>query len=1364
MNRKWLSDPSVPPARRARKRVFGAPLRLEALEDRATPAAVSWDGGGDGTNWTDPRNWAGDVLPGPADDVAISAGSSTTVRYSDGTTTVHSLTSANPLIVSAGTLVVTGPATVTNTLTVAGATLTLNGPSEVQSLTQTGGTLNGSGDLTIDGAWTWTVGGTMTGAGRTILNGTATLGGGFFSKIDGRTVNNAGTATVAAGQTFTFANAAVWNNLAGSTFTLPDSSGVANFFANSSAFNNAGTVVKSGPPGTTTIAVPFNNTGTTQVHAGTLSLTGGGSDSGTFALDLGTTLNVGGPYTFQAGGTETGAGTVQVPTFNTLTVAGDASISKLLVNGGMVTANAGATLMVDSLTFSSGTVAGPGAVTVNGNLNWTNGIMTGPGTTNLNGTAALPGGGIFSRVDGRTVNNAGTASVTIGGSFMLANGAVWNNLAGSLFVLPDSAQVTAFGSPAAFNNAGTVRKDVPPGNTTIGVPFNNTGSVEVKSGALNLTGGGTSSGTFALTDPSSVLNIGGAYTFAGGSETGVGFVQVPTFGSLTVAADTSAAKVQVSGGTLTTAAGATFQVGALNLSGTVTGPGALAVSGPLVWVGGSMTGGGVTNLTGTATISGGFFTKLDGRTVNNAGTATVTIANSFTIAGTGVWNNLPGSAFLLQDSARVDAFFPTSAAFNNAGAIRTDFVPGTPAIAVPVNNTGTVEATFGVFQFTGGYVQTAGRTTVAAGATLAVPGPVGAQILGGELTGGGTVQGSVGNGGAVRPGSSQGVLTIFGNYTQTATGVLAVEIGGLAPGAGYDRLFVTGLTTLDGTLAVQAVNGFLPNFGDTFDVVIPGPRVGQFAAYTGLDLGTYRLLVPQYGPNFVRLLTVSSNQAPALDPIPDQTVDEGSLLTFTTTATGPEPAETITYSLDPGAPAGAAIDPSTGAFTFAPDDGPASYTVTVRATDNGLPALSSTRTFTITVNNVAPTPAIAGAPTTSPEGTAITLTATATDPSAADTAAGFTYAWSVTKDGSPFATGSGADFAFTPDDDGTYVVTLRATDKDGGVGSTTATVTVFNVAPTASLTGPADGVRGQTLTYAGTFTDPGTADTHTLTWAVTKDGAPYAAGSGPAFSFVPTGAGTYTVTFTVTDDDGGVGTASLDVAVSVAAVQPDPLNPGRSLLMAGGTTGPDDIQITQDGSGRLTVTIGGVAVGTFAAPAGAPFSGLVVYAQAGDDDVQVAGSITLPAWLYGGDGNDRLKGGSGNNVLIGGDGDDLLVGGSGRDIIIGGRGADRIVGNAEDDILIGGVTAYDADRAALALLQGTWVRTDLSYEERIASLLDATQRGGVYLGHGTVFNDADADVLTGSAGQDWFWFDATRDRVTDLHDEAFQNDLGFIGP
>src|SRR4051794_4087646 len=102
--------------------------------------------------------------------------------------------------------------------------------------------------------------------------------------------------------------------------------------------------------------------------------------------------------------------------------------------------------------------------------------------------------------------------------------------------------------------------------------------------------------------------------------------------------------------------------------------------------------------------------------------------------------------------------------------------------------------------------------------------------------------------------------------------------------------------------------------------------------------------------------------------------------------------------------------------------------------------------------------------------------------------------------------------------------------------------------------------------------------------------------------------------------------------------------------MVGGTQGNDTIVFTPGGNaGDVAVSLNGKSLGTFH-----PTSRLVAYGYGGDDDIQVAGSISLPAWLYGGDGNDRLKGGSGNNVLLGGAGDDLLVGGSSRDLLIGG--------------------------------------------------------------------------------------------------------------
>src|SRR5262249_39544082 len=148
---------------------------------------------------------------------------------------------------------------------------------------------------------------------------------------------------------------------------------------------------------------------------------------------------------------------------------------------------------------------------------------------------------------------------------------------------------------------------------------------------------------------------------------------------------------------------------------------------------------------------------------------------------------------------------------------------------------------------------------------------------------------------------------------------------------------------------------------------------------------------------------------------------------------------------------------------------------------------------TLTVNNVAPTATITGAPASghSPEGTAITLGSSVTDPSSADTIAGFTYAWNVTKSGVDFASWNAADFSFTPDDNATYVVTLTAPDKDGSAGTTSTTITVDNVAPTITdFTVPAGGTEASAVALSAAATDPaGAADPLTFTWTITRPDA-----------------------------------------------------------------------------------------------------------------------------------------------------------------------------------------------------------------------------------------------------------------------------------
>jgi len=99
-----------------------------------------------------------------------------------------------------------------------------------------------------------------------------------------------------------------------------------------------------------------------------------------------------------------------------------------------------------------------------------------------------------------------------------------------------------------------------------------------------------------------------------------------------------------------------------------------------------------------------------------------------------------------------------------------------------------------------------------------------------------------------------------------------------------------------------------------------------------------------------------TNRPPRLDPLQDWTLVAGNYLSFPITASDPD-ANKLTFALDPGAPAGAAIDPVTGLFTWRPtqSQAPSTNLVRVRVTDNGTPNLSDAGAFSVIVKrNSAP--------------------------------------------------------------------------------------------------------------------------------------------------------------------------------------------------------------------------------------------------------------------------------------------------------------------------------------------------------------------------------------------------------------------------
>jgi hypothetical protein len=124
------------------------------------------------------------------------------------------------------------------------------------------------------------------------------------------------------------------------------------------------------------------------------------------------------------------------------------------------------------------------------------------------------------------------------------------------------------------------------------------------------------------------------------------------------------------------------------------------------------------------------------------------------------------------------------------------------------------------------------------------------------------------------------------------------------------------------------------------------------------------------------------NSPPSLTVPANQTINELATLSVSASATDADiPANTLTFSLVLP-PAGLSINPNTGAINWTPTEaqGPSVNTITVVVTDNGSPPLSSTNSFTVTVNEVNSAPNLTVPPSqTINELTTLSVSASATD-------------------------------------------------------------------------------------------------------------------------------------------------------------------------------------------------------------------------------------------------------------------------------------------------------------------------------------------------------------------------------------------------
>jgi hypothetical protein len=764
----------------------------------------------------------------------LSVNAGATLNLSSGNfnlTAGGTLAVAGAIRISGGALTLNDPATFANGIELSAGGLTVNSTTETPSLTMSGGTLGGSGVLTVANTFVWT-GGTMTGTGKLVSAATGTISGGAGKSLDGgRQLINEGTLTLS-GASLDFSNGsganATFDNRG--TFTVTDEADFtwSNFNGQPVFVKNSGTFVKSGT-GTTTVLNPTSvaNTGTILVDSGTLRFSVSTSHAGPLEIAAGARVELtGGTFTCGAGAT--------------LGTLGD-----FVLQG--ATLAIPLTLEMPRLSFASGTLAGSAVLTVTEAFAWTGGTLTGTGSLVIGPLAngSISSGAGKSLDGGRQLINEGTLTMS-GAGLNLSNGgganATFDNR--GTFTVTDEADFTWSnfnGQPVFVKNSGTFVKSGT-GTTSVLAPTQiiNSGEIQVLAGVLQLSAQGTQSGALNVSAGATLNLSAGTYTLTtGGTLTAAGAMRI-TGGTLTLNDPAIFANgIELSAGGFTV--NSTMELPSLTMSGgTLAGTGVLTIANAFAWTGGTLTGTGKLVLAPAAsgTISGGAGKSLDGgRQLVNEGSLTLsgaglsfsngsggdaTLDNRGTFAVTDEadfsWSNFNGQPVFVKNSGTfvksgvgtTTSMNPTS--FTNSGLLS---VQGGVLALSPFAQTAT-----GVTQLAGGNLA-AGTLTFAAG----------------QVTGVGTISASVTNSGAVfAPGETGNrTLAITGNFTQQAGGTLEFDLSGDAASGAFDKLAVGGAATLSGTVALR---NSLALAGEVFPLVSYASRTGTFPVITVTNGGS----------------------------------------------------------------------------------------------------------------------------------------------------------------------------------------------------------------------------------------------------------------------------------------------------------------------------------------------------------------------------------------------------------------------------------------------------------------------------------------------------------------------------------------------
>ncbi len=554
---------------------------------------------------------------------------------------------------------------------------------------------------------------------------------------------------------------------------------------------------------------------------GTVTVRGPGASATISLIDVGGGLG-NGTGTFDV--TNGGQVTVTDATFGTI-VRGLGTVN---VDGaGSIWRNSGSFLMGGALNITNG-----GSVSIDPEGNAT---LTIGGIVNVSGTGSLLTDGAVSVIDGAlnitaggNVNSTGAVVGNIDGTATVDGaGSIWTNSSG--FDVGFSP-LPATGTVVVRNDGElhSLRARIGLSSATGMLHVNSRGKVVV-SDVIELAGTELSTGTILVEGEGSILTTpeldvggGGGGLFPGGS-----------------------ARLTINGGSVNVNNVRIYSAGQVNING------------------------GILDVTGTLTRLAGSVVHLDGGTLRLRNAAGL-LAFPDTFDWTGGTLNLtetgltvgPGGLFGshlvmnsrmgLQVAGALDVnsgaqLVGTGGAVSAGGGTNNgtiSIIGGSLNYSQPAVNNGNLDALRATLTFPGDGVKNNIGLTNNATLTLAnvtvngdVHSPAGSTInvaagvvFNGLVSGGGNFPGAgtVTFNGGFSPGDSPAAVTFGGGIDLGPSGVLEMELGGTAAGREYDQLDVEGLLSLGGKLEVALLDGFMPRFGDAFDLLNYGTLAGRF--------------------------------------------------------------------------------------------------------------------------------------------------------------------------------------------------------------------------------------------------------------------------------------------------------------------------------------------------------------------------------------------------------------------------------------------------------------------------------------------------------------------------------------------------------